>query len=154
VKVRAAGTFIAHLLCSTLGVLVSAAFLLFFEYGIIRIWNPLFTSTLASYTLTEIPGFPVQIVMGVMLGFVMGRRGRSRMIYWTWIVPLLCLLIAMAFAPSTSRPLLDHFFRDGCGPADGCIDQTALTLPFFASVAYSVGAGFARRHGARSESEV
>jgi hypothetical protein len=74
VKVRTAGTFITHLLCSTLGVAIAAGFLTFFVYGIIHIWNPLFTSRFASYTLTEVPGFPVQIVVGGLIGYVMGER--------------------------------------------------------------------------------
>lgn len=141
---RAVGTFVLHLLWSTIGVLLSSALGVYSAYSVLHEWDQWFTPKLASRTLTEVPGFPIQVAVGLLYGFRAGRTSRSPLVLWIWLVPALALLIAAAEAPHTSRPLLAHFFGTMCSPSDGCFDQVGLTLPLLASASYAAGAKIAR----------
>jgi hypothetical protein len=107
------------------------------------------------WLLTETPYFPVQIATGIYLGWKLYRRFSQSSMLWVWILPcllLLCVVIAVpTSSPETASVLaqtngrLSHYFGWGCQPRDHCLDQLMVTLPFYCSVAYSVGAGLALR---------
>jgi hypothetical protein len=110
------------------------------------------------WVLTGNPYFPVQVVLGLLLGFLIARHLRHREMMLTWIIPLIALSYAFiavpTFLPSLTPPQfqagvgesrLAHYFGWGCQAATRCMDQTIVTLPFYASVAYSLGALLAGR---------
>jgi hypothetical protein len=107
------------------------------------------------WILTETPFFPLQIVFGFYLGWDISRRLKHRSMLWVWIIPgwflLYCLLAVPGLhimAPPTlaaqiaqeSQSPFSHYFGWGCRPKDRCIDQLIVTMPFYAAVAYSLGA--------------
>src|SRR3954454_23894141 len=73
---------------------------------------------------------------------------------WVWVLPLAVLCFALiAFnpewtsvlaRPSTVGSRLSHYFGWGCQPRAHCLDQLVITMPFYSSVAYSLGALLAR----------
>jgi hypothetical protein len=75
---------------------------------------------------------------------------------WIWILPLAILIYACAVTPALNawqsvlaRPhtvqyRLSYYFGWGCQPQARCLDQLLITMPFYASVAYSLGALLAR----------
>lgn len=102
----------------------------------------------AHWILTETPFFPIQILLGLVVGFWLSRRFGHRVMLWTWTVPALVLIAAILFLPPDfSSGELTHgerFFGWSCLPQNHCIDQLVVTMPFYSAVAYSVGAFVAR----------
>jgi len=171
-RTRAILVFIAHQFAATWGVGVAAATLAFFTFEVLRLFDSrLFTPHNASQLLTALPYFPMQIIMGFWFGWSFSRRFKHRSMLWVWVLPLLILSYAVIAIPTLSAPLmftsvmaqtngpqspLSHYFGWGCRPQDRCIDQSLVTMPFYASVAYSTGALLARKassivHFVRSE---
>lgn len=111
----------------------------------------------AHWLLTENPFYPVQIALGLYLGWLLGRRFQHRSMLWIWVLPLAILIHAVATAPTLipewtsilARPVtlqsrLSYYFARGCQVRAHCLDQLVITMPFYASLAYSVGALLAR----------
>ena len=44
-----------------------------------------------------------------------------------------------------TEPSEKNYFGWGCRPADHCLDQLVITLPFYSSLAYSMGVALARK---------
>ena len=143
--------FLGHLALSTLGVVGVAAPVL--TYSVVLSLHPFFPS-LATRTvhwiLTETPFFPVQIVVGLLWGFQLGRRYQHRVMVWTWVVPALAIISLILFVPLRSVLVsgveltkAEHFFGWGCLPQNHCFDWP-LTVALYAAAAYSIGAFAAR----------
>ena len=108
------------------------------------------------WVLTENPFYPGQIVAGLYFGWVLGRRLQPRSVFWVWVLPLAILAYAFAttpmpnpspsiFArPETVQARLSFYFGWGCQSRARCLNQLLITMPFYASVAYSLGALLAR----------
>jgi hypothetical protein len=120
-------------------------------------WKP--SMRFAHWLLTENPFYVVQIVTGVYLGWVLGRRLQHRFVVWVWVLPAAILSYALITVPTlipewtsvlarprTIHSRLSYYFGWGCSPRVHCLDQLLITLPFYASAAYSIGAWFARRY--------
>jgi hypothetical protein len=105
------------------------------------------------------PYYLAQIVVGLGLGWSLGRRFQQRSMVWVWVIPLMILCYAVISftpewtsvlaGPSTSR--LSHYFgwegtiRGHCRDSH-CMDQLVITMPFYAAVAYSIGGWFGLKH--------
>lgn len=143
--------FLGHLALSTLGVAVVAAPVL--TYSIVLSLHPFFPSLgtrTVHWILTETPFFPVQIAVGLLWGFLLGRRYRQRVMLWTWIVPALAIALFILFVPLPSVIVsgveltkAEHFFGRGCLPQNHCFDW-AFTVLLYSAAAYSIGAFAAR----------
>ena len=101
--------------------------------------------------LTETPYFPVQIVIGLLWGFEIGRRYWHPVMLWTWIVPALAIAFLISFVPlppvvvsGVEISKTEHFFGRKCLPQNHCFEW-ALTVLLYAAGAYSLGAFSARR---------
>jgi len=103
--------------------------------------------------VSETPYFPVQIVFAVIIGWLLGRSLPHKSVLWVWVIPLavMCYVFFTAHMPLAEeqsifvrhgfvQSRLSHFFGWGCRPAARCFDQVLFTLPFYSSLAYSVGA--------------
>jgi hypothetical protein len=103
--------------------------------------------------LTNTPFFPVQITVAVYWGWKLYSRWGHRSMLWVWILPGMALtyvIIAIpTFSPWSSSPAdtgpLSHYLGWGCQADNRCYDQLTFTQPFYASVAYSLGALLASR---------
>ncbi len=106
--------------------------------------------------VSERPYFPVQIIFALILGWLLGRALRHRSMVWVWVLPLAILCYSLLTArvliptsilirPSVIQSWFSHYFGWGCRPADHCLDQLLITMPFYSSLAYSLGAFLARR---------
>ena len=106
------------------------------------------------WLLTENPFYPVQILTALYVGWRLGRRFQHKSMLWVWVLPLAVLCFAlMAFNPEWTSVLarpspvgfrLSHYFGWGCQPRAHCLDQLVITMPFYASAAYSLGGLMAR----------
>jgi hypothetical protein len=149
--------FVFHQFVGTWGIGFLAAFGLFSLFDAVpnfASWKP--PLRFVHWVLTENPFYPVQIVTGLYFGWLLGRRFHHRSMLWIWILPLAILIYAFAATPTVSpwasiliRPdtvqsRLSYYFGWGCQPRARCLDQLLITMPFYASVAYSFGALLAR----------
>jgi hypothetical protein len=143
--------FLGHLALSTLGVVFVAGPVLTYSVVLsLRLFFPSLSTRTASWILTETPYFPVQIVVGLLWGFQLGRRYRHRVMLWTWVVPALAIALLILFAPfppvvvsEVNLTKAEHFFGRGCLPQNHCFDW-AFTMLLYAASAYSLGAFAAR----------
>ncbi|HTS12018.1 MAG TPA: hypothetical protein VMH00_07870 [Candidatus Limnocylindrales bacterium] len=160
--IRASLVFVMHQIGATFGVGIVASALLFSSFGLLHWLSPgVLTLHNASRLLTEVPYFPIQVVVGLWSGWFLGRRLWERAMLWVWVLPLLALCCMMIVMPhltlrsesilTQTEPLyrLSHYFGNGCNVKDGCFDQLMFTMPLYASVSYSIGAllGRMRRKG-------
>jgi hypothetical protein len=150
--------FLVHQVISTWGVAGFAYFLTssIFELSA-TLGKPLSTRSL-HWILTETPYFPIQIAIGFCFGWQLWRRFNLRLMAWVWVLPFLILCYGILAGPISSpeftsvlfqagpkQSWLSHYFGSGCRPVDHCFDQLVITMPFYASASYSLGALLARR---------
>ena len=158
-----------HQFIGTWGIAFLAAFGLFELFDLLATISPWKPSVrFVHWILTENPFYPVQIVAGLYFGWLLGRRLQHRCMLWIWIFPLAILAYAFAATPLVSqyasvllRPdsvqaRVSFYFGWGCQPRERCIDQLLITMPFYTSVAYSLGALLARNASlkARENSDI
>jgi len=149
--------FVFHQFVGTWGIAFLAAFGLFSLFDVLpnfANWRP--SLRFVHWLLTENPFYPVQIATGLYFGWLLGRRFHHRSMRWIWILPLAILIYAFAathtvspwasvlMRPDTVQSRLSYYFGWGCQPRARCLDQLLITMPFYASVAYSFGALLAR----------
>jgi hypothetical protein len=109
------------------------------------IWNvtsPHSDFRVVQATLLQRP-FPLQLTSAVFLGWVAAPRLRAaNLAKWTWVVPSLLLLVRLLTWKSTSLLSNDNVFSHFLGACSRmyCADQFTVTLPFYASLAYSIAA--------------
>jgi len=75
---------------------------------------------------------------------------------WVWVLPLAILCYSLVTArvliptsvlarPGVIQSRLSHYFGWGCQPVAHCLEQLLITMPFYSSLAYSMGAFLARK---------
>jgi hypothetical protein len=151
--------FVMHQIIGTEGVIWFTALCVFLLKGFITQINESWENSRLvrgiHWILVETPFFPVQIAVGFYLGWKLYRRLRHRPMFWVWILPGVVLGYAVIALPaigpwSAAASLetagsLSHYLGWGCQPSFHCFDQLTVTLPFYTSVAYSIGALSAHR---------
>jgi hypothetical protein len=106
--------------------------------------------------VSETPYFPVQIIFALILGWLLGRALRHRSMVWVWVLPMAILCYSLVTArvliptsvfarPGVFQSRFSHYFGWGCQPSARCFDQLLITMPFYSSLAYSMGAALARK---------
>lgn len=156
--VRSAAAFVLHQFIATVGLLFLPPLLTAYVFDILRVLGKPYPMTSMYWILTGTPYYPLQISLGLFLGYLIGRRARNRVMLWVWVLPAAFLTVALLAFPTLVVPFtalrypaslggspLELYFGWGCGGAHPCFDQAALTLPFYAAAAYSIGALLARR---------
>jgi hypothetical protein len=143
--------FLVHLIASTLGVTVTAAVV---AYSVVLTLHPIVPSIgsrTVHWILTETPYFPVQILVGSLLGFQLGHRYGHRVMLCTWFMPALGVALLVLFAPlppvvvsGVEITKAAHFFGWACLPQNHWFEQVGFTLLLYAAIAYSMGAFLAR----------
>lgn len=155
---------IAHALVGTIGVGIITTVLTFTAVGIIRRIAPQTSPRLPHVLLTEVPGFPLQVVVGLVVGYLLWKITKQHVAFWAWIPSVALLLTAIArFAsarvggnsfPQLAVLSLEHFLGGECALQRHCFDQVMYTLPSVAAAAYSLGAFVASCRSRISPSEM
>src|ERR1700674_3755732 len=145
-----------HQLSAAVGVLGLAGLLTGVVLGEPRLWGHAVQIRYVYTVLTGTPYFPIEIFVGMVWGWVIGRKTRQPVVLWVWVFPLFALCWALLESPPTyvsdiipgaefhGYTRFSHFFGWGCRTENRCFDQVVTTLPFYTSVAYSIGAWLAR----------
>lgn len=154
-RIKSLALFVFHQVVGTWGIAFLAAFGLFGLFDVLTAispWKP--SMHVVHWVLTENPFYPLQILAGSYFGWLLGRRFQHKCMLWIWVFPFAILVYAFAtrnlnssvlFHNDSIQERLSFFFGWGCKPREHCIAQLLITMPFYASVAYSVGALVARR---------
>ncbi|HXQ25725.1 MAG TPA: hypothetical protein VN822_04890 [Candidatus Acidoferrales bacterium] len=150
--------FTVHQFLGTYGIMFVAPYILVSAGDFLQLFGRQFPMAYTYWILTGTPYFPVQILLGLLLGWLIGRHFQHRVMTWIWIIPLIYLLYAFiavpTFTPNLTPPdfqagvgesRLSHYFGWGCQPVNHCMDQTTVTLPFYISLSYCLGALLARK---------
>jgi hypothetical protein len=145
--------FVMHQFVGTWGVALFAYYVGSAVFQLLAMINPSYSMRPLHWILTETPFFPVQIILGLYLGWLLARRLKHRQMVWVWIIPGLILGYAVIAVPNLSPVptsvlahsggTFSHYFGWGCQPKDQCLDQLLVTMPFYAATAYSIGARLA-----------
>lgn len=142
-------TLLVHQFIGTIGVLILAGMLTNIVFEFPNPWGRTVTMHDVAGALTGMPYFPVQIVVALLLGWLVSDLFGHESMIWIWVLPYACLVYDFARLPAvlglTFQARFSYFFGWGCRPENHCIDQTGVTLPFYAAVAYSIGALLARK---------
>ncbi len=134
-KFRAFALFVVHLAVATIGTMALSGFLAF----------AVLPKAHARELLTAIPYFPLQVSLAFLIGFLLQLLWQQRAMKWIWTIPTLLLFFGLFLTRLPLGERVDRFFGDSCRIEDRCFDQTGLTLPCYASLAYSAAAWFASR---------
>ena len=141
--------FVFHQYFSTSGIIILAASLTAYIFDLLRLFRKPLPSTTMYWMLTGTPYYPIQISLGLLLGWLIGRRVQYRAMVWVWVLPFaylsLALIVSAQWIPPGGESRWKHYFGWGCGGMHPCFDQAAITLLFYAAAAYSVGALLARK---------
>jgi hypothetical protein len=150
--------FVLHQYIGTLGIDVLAGFLVAYVFDVLRLFGKYFPSHTMYWIMTGTPYYPVQIGLGLLLGWSISRRVRHRAMLWVWILPLAYLTYAIIAIPTlvphwippeyqagVGESRFKHYFGWGCGEVHPCFDQNAITVFFYIAAAYSIGALLARK---------
>jgi hypothetical protein len=146
--------YILHLLLGTfvISMIASASVDLLSQLG--RMFGLAMSLEQQDWLVGGSPYFPVHLVGAVVNGFFISKYVGHREMLWIWIGPSLLLLYAFTFFPALTvhstlfSPPTDvsfeyrvsHFFGWACQPLSRCYDRVGITLPFYLSTLYSLGA--------------
>ena len=99
-RVKSLLIFPLHQFIGTWGIAFLAAYGLFELFDLLSTISPGRPSLrFVHWILTENPFYPVQIVVGLYFGWLLGRRLQHRCMLWIWIFPLAILAYAFAATP-------------------------------------------------------
>ncbi len=117
------------------GLMIAAAINIFMVVGMFH-----GTAKTASYILTGTPYFPIQIGVGAINGYLVGRYTVWPLTRWIWIVPVGILLAYMIFDPLPQGVSLFGYWFGWSGVIGHVFPslQTGVTGPFYLSAAYSL----------------
>lgn len=149
-------TFLFHQFIGMYGIPFTAPLVFSLVFKFLALLGRSYSNRAFYSIVSERPYFPVQITFAVVLGWLLGRALRHRSMVWVWVLPFLILCYSVARTtvliptsvlarPESIQSRISHYFGSGCQPADRCLDQLLITMPFYASAAYSIGAALARK---------
>ena len=153
---------VMHQFFATMGALLLAGLLTGVVLDIPRIWGHVFpVGDVRRVLLMASPFYPIQIVVGLLWGWLIWAQFRHRAMFWVWVFPLFSLVIGLLSIPTytseivpdaalSTYPWFSRFFGYDCRSEGRCLEQLGFTLPFYTAVAYSAGAWWAFRFPARS----
>jgi hypothetical protein len=150
--------FTLHQFVGSYGIRFAAPFLVASVFDVLRLFGKQYPADFMFFLLTGTPYFPIQILLGLIVGCLVSRHFHHRVMLWIWIIPLFVLVYALVAVPTFTPDLtparyqagvgesrLAHYFGWGCQPVDRCLDQINVTLPFYIAAFYSFGALIGQR---------
>lgn len=147
-------TFVIHQFVGTWGIGIFAYYLGITTLELLNLVGAHLPMRPLHWILTETPFFPMQIALGFYSGWYLARRLKHESMMWVWVIPGVIVCYAVLSMTTIQRTSVfdrfggsfSHYFGWGCQPKDHCLDQLLLTMPFYASTAYSIGARLGLKH--------
>lgn len=154
-QAKAVMVFLLHQLLATWVVILAVRMLINFASSM-SFWG-MSPGTKSYQLLTSAPYFPLQVLASLCVGWFISKRFRQRSMLWVWVLPAVLLYISFSAIPTLTphvtpwslqsgrgQSRIAHYFGTGCRPENYCFDQILITLPFYVSCAYAIGALLAR----------
>jgi len=133
-------TFLLHVFICTLGIITGLAVIMTESFRLLHRVDTFFSTSYASYLLTDLPAFPLQVLTGIISGLFLGQFLNKKTLQLLWLIPLafwsLCLILA--WKDRTVIPC--QFIDSGCSPGQHGFDTFISFLPALTSTAYCLGA--------------
>ena len=145
--------FVMHQVIVVWVVITSAGILAASIFNVLQLLGWLHARTAYNWLFSGNPYFPAQAALALLLGWLLGRNLRDPSMLWVWALPTSLLAYALFEIPTAFPYLVSarfqagvgqsrwvHYFGWGCHLGGYCLDQSSFTRPFYAGVAYSLGA--------------
>ncbi len=131
---------LTHLVVGSIGVAAVTACALYATQEAVHPFLPSFDRSRAAWLLLTIPGYPLQALNGVVLGFLLAKRLGGWISKFTWLLPLGQAVLVWLNEPERSV-VFQHLKYDGtCPPGGACFMKAMATLMVVSSISYSLGA--------------
>jgi hypothetical protein len=105
----------AALLIGTVGIDILAGFLVAYVFDALQFFGMQLPHKTMFWILTGTPYYPVQIGLGLLLGWSIGRRVQHRTMLWVWILPSIYLMYALIAIPALVPWLIPPEYQAGVG---------------------------------------
>lgn len=129
-----------HLLVGSIGVGAATACALYTTQAAVHPFFPSFDHNRAARLLLTVPGYSLQALDGLVLGFLLAKRLGGWISQFAWVVPLGFAVLVWLNEPEQSI-FFEHLRFDGtCRPGGACFTKAIATLMIVSSVFYSLGA--------------
>lgn len=129
-----------HLLVGSIGVAAATACALYATQEAVHPLLPSFDHSRAARLLLRVPGYPLQALNGLVLGFLLPKRLGGWISQFAWVAPLGLAILVWLNEPGRSI-FFEHFGFDGtCVPGGACFTKAIATLMIVSSLFYSLGA--------------
>jgi len=165
--VKSLGVFLIHQASAIWGPLFVAPALVILVSEVVRQFGIRTSLPEGQLVLYGAPFFPVQVLLALFVGWLLGGTIPHRAMFWVWVLPLAALCLALVGMPPLPSPppayvlfpatndsavrvvggsgiasrLSDLF---GWGSGLRPYDQVNATLPLYSAAVYSLGAGLAK----------
>jgi len=130
--------YLVHICAATIGSMAYSVF------PVVHFVDSALSFSILNRVLSH-PSFPLQILAGLMMGYLSQFKYKSNFARWVWTIPLAIWIYQFASFSSSSvfedlwQARIRHFIGSGCRPP-ACFDQMRYTAPVYTSAAYSLGA--------------
>ena len=145
--------FVVHQVIALWVVIVSAQVLTASACNLFRLFGWQQYRSAYTWLLSGNPYFPVHIALALLLGWLLARSLRDWSMVWVWVLPSIAMgyaflaistltpsVVPFALQAGNGQSRFYHYFGWGCQFVNHCVDQSRFTRPFYASLAYSLGA--------------
>jgi hypothetical protein len=135
---------VVHQTIALAGIPVLSTFLIFTLISIFQGLNIAVPSNLASKLLTQVPGYPIQALLALILGLVLGRYFQRRVMLWVWVLPLALFCFVLLFPPLNGSSIFGPYFASQANHHATIRDQLSWSILVVPSLAYSLGGKLAK----------
>lgn len=131
---------LTHMLVGSIGVAAATACALYATQEAVHPFFPAFDHNHAARLVLTVPGYPLQALDGLVLGFVLAKRLGGWISQFIWVVPFGLAILVWLNEPERSI-FFEHLRFDGtCTPGGACFAKAIATLMIVSSTFYSLGA--------------
>jgi hypothetical protein len=130
----------AHLMVGSIGVAAATACALYATQEAVHPLVPSFDHKCAARVLLTVPGYPLQALNGLVLGFLLAKRLGGWLSQFAWVVPLGLAVLVWLNEPGRSIFFEPLRFDGTCAAGGACFTKAIATLMIVSSSFYSLGA--------------
>jgi hypothetical protein len=131
---------LTHLLVGSIGVAAVTACALYATQEVVHPFLASFDHNRAARLLLTVPGYPLQALDGLVLGFLLAKRLGGWISQSAWVVPLGLAVLVWLNEPERSIFFERLRFDGTCTPGGACFTKAIATLMIVSSTFYSLGA--------------
>jgi hypothetical protein len=107
--------FVLHQFIGVWGITFSAGVVTGLALDILMLFGKTYPSGYIYWLLSGRPCFPIQISLGMLLGWIFSRHLWHRTMVWVWVLPCAYLCYAVVAIPTLTPHLVPPEFQAGAG---------------------------------------